>query len=290
MPKDIKIKEKDNHSIRKLDRSIAFTSRVKRSMSKQYEKLKQDKNNNEDIENSSATNYATTKVMRTSDRGARGSAYVIYGTSKTAYKKAKMKLAENKAKKKETLNQQEQKQDDFSNKRLDQTSHNSRQERVNKTRISNTKTISDVGKSAKIKDYQKKKLIKEKQDFKNIKEHNYKSVGIKTNNNSLKIKTRENAKGISNLKVSANNIKMPTSNDLMKKSKLQSLNQNTGKIKNTTKKVGKVVVNIGRKAVQRTKRSRNINCFWWRFSFNDNYNYPAYNRNVWLRIRFFILK
>lgn len=102
MSKDIKIKEEDNHCIRELDRSIAFISRANRSMSKQYERLKQDKNNNEDIENSSATNYATTKVMRNSDRGARESAYVIYGTSKNAYKKAKMKLVENKGKIKTT--------------------------------------------------------------------------------------------------------------------------------------------------------------------------------------------
>ena len=47
MPKDIKIKEKDSHYIRKLDRRIAFTSRVKRNVSNQYEKLKKviDENN-----------------------------------------------------------------------------------------------------------------------------------------------------------------------------------------------------------------------------------------------------
>ena len=42
MPKDIKIKEKDSHYIRKLDRRIAFTSRVKRNVSNQYDKLKKE--------------------------------------------------------------------------------------------------------------------------------------------------------------------------------------------------------------------------------------------------------
>ena len=103
MPKDIKVKEKDNHYIRKLDRRIAFTSRVKRNVSNQYDRLKRDENNEQDIEKSNASNYASTKIMRTGDRGARESAYIITGVSKSAYAKAKMKLAERKEEKNSEL-------------------------------------------------------------------------------------------------------------------------------------------------------------------------------------------
>ena len=65
MPKDIKVKEKNNHYIRKLEKKIAFTSRVKRNVSNQYDKLKKEENNEKNIENSNATNYATTKIIRT---------------------------------------------------------------------------------------------------------------------------------------------------------------------------------------------------------------------------------
>ena len=99
MPKKIKVKEKDSHSIRKLDRRIAFTSRIKRSVSNQYDRLKRDDNEEQNVENSNATNYASSKIMRTGDRGARESAYVITGVSKNAYAKAKMKLAERKEEK-----------------------------------------------------------------------------------------------------------------------------------------------------------------------------------------------
>ena len=106
MPKDIKVKEKDTHSIRKLDRRIAFTSRVKRNLVEQHKKLQEQEDQTTD--NVSATNYATSKVIRGSDRGTRESAYLITDISKTTYKKVKMKLAEKKSKKDNTEKEQEE--------------------------------------------------------------------------------------------------------------------------------------------------------------------------------------
>ena len=43
MPKNIKQKERQSHTIRKLDREVAFTSRIKRRMIDQYQKARQQK-------------------------------------------------------------------------------------------------------------------------------------------------------------------------------------------------------------------------------------------------------
>lgn len=69
MPKNIRQKSMQSHSIRTLDRDIAFSSRIIKSMTEQYEnskKTKEDKN-----ENSNVTNYAITKLTRVGKRGAK---------------------------------------------------------------------------------------------------------------------------------------------------------------------------------------------------------------------------
>ena len=141
MPKDIKVKEKDTNSIRKLDRRIAYTSRVKRNLIEQHKKI-QEQEENQTSDDVNATNYATNKVIRTSDRGTRESAYVITDVSKTTYKKLKMKLAENKSKKDDEVNNQGEIVDNFNNpirknnscksNEINNPEANSRQKRLNK--------------------------------------------------------------------------------------------------------------------------------------------------------------
>lgn len=293
MPKDIKVKEKDSHSIRKLDRRIAFTSRIKRSVSNQYDRIKRDDNEEQNVENSNATNYASTKIMRTGDRGARESAYVITGVSKNAYRKVKMKLAERKEEKNSELEKESNVENNNEilksrNKELTHKSVDEKQDGLKtiKTRESNTENTDTLNKASNIQKYQKQKLIKEKQNFKNIKEHNYKNNGIKTNNNSMKIRTRENIKNTSNLSADKNKLKFYNSNEVMKKSKLQNIKQNSTKVKNIAHKAGKAVVNVAKKVVQ---RNRNDNYIWWRFCFNNTSYYFTNSRNVWICIWILIL-
>ena len=293
MPKKIKVKEKDSHSIRKLDRRIAFTSRIKRSVSNQYDRLKRDDNEEQNVENSNATNYASSKIMRTGDRGARESAYIITGVSKNAYAKAKMKLAERKEEKNSELEKEcngENKNEILKsrNKELTDKSVDEKQDRLKmiKTRESNTENTNTLNKASNIQKYQKQKLIKEKQNFKNIKEHNYKNNGIKTNNNLIKIRTRENINNTSNLSADKNKLKFYNPNEVMKKSKLQNIKQNSTKVKNIAHKAGKAVVNVAKKVVQ---RNRNDNCIWWRFCFNNTCYYFTNSRNVWICIWISIL-
>ena len=261
MPKDIKQKEKQNHSIKQLDRNTQFTSRIKRTMMDHYRKNKEDDKN--DKEKSNATNYATSKLMRVGNRGARETAYVITGVSKKAYNKAKMKIIEQRLKKKED---DEKNQDDNKNTDLIKTSENTNTD-ILKDKSSNEVTahnhyqtnsqryIKNISselntnnvKEKAIKDYQKKMLIKERQNNRTIKEHSYKDNGIKQNSNSLKIKTRENS-GIKNsydsTKTQLNHLK---SNNLMKKSTLQKAKEKSSKLKENTKKVQKAIVNAGKK-------------------------------------------
>lgn len=295
MPKDIKVKEKDTHSIRKLDRRIAFTSRVKRNLVEQHKKLQEQEEQTTD--NVSATNYATSKVIRGSDRGTRESAYLITDISKTTYKKVKMKLTENKSKKDNTEKEQEEIADTYNSsgkntrnninekERLKTTSN---QERTNKIKTRNL-SETEVNNAPITQKYQIEKLVKEKQNYKNIKQHSIKDAGIKENNNLLKIKTREKIKNNSSLKT----IDTPnafTPSNLMRKSKVQELKQNTGKIKEITKKTGKVIVDIGKKIVKRTKRNRNVSSFWWRFCCTYYYDNCFNGRNVWICIWIFVFK
>lgn len=283
MPKDIKIKEKDSHYIRKLDRRIAFTSRVKRNVSNQYEKLKKEDNNEQNVENANPTNYATTKVMRTGDRSARESTYIITGVSKNTYRKIKMKIAEKKEEKNNKLENENNTNDIKSrNKELTNRSKEDSQERVKtiKTRDSSTnESTNTLTKKSNVKSYQKQKLIKEKQNFKNIKEHSYKNNGVKTNNNMAKIKTRDSLKNTTNLSLNKNKMQVHTSNEIMKKSRLQNIKQNSIKIKNIAQKTGKIVVNITKKVVQ---RYRCDNCIWRWICFNNFTYYYANCRYVWL--------
>ena len=296
MPKDIKVKEKDTHSIRKLDRRIAFTSRVKRNLIEQHKKLQEQEDQTTD--NVSATNYATGKVIRGSDRGTRESAYLITDISKTTYKKVKMKLAENKSKKDNTEKEQEEIANTYNSSSNNTTGNNikgkehlktsSKQERINKikTRILSETEVNNAPATQK---YQIEKLVKEKQNYKNIKQHSIKDAGIKENNNLLKIKTRDKIKNNSSLKtIETPNIFTPSY--LMRKSKVQELKQNTGKIKEITKKTGKVIVDIGKKIVKRTKRNRNVSSFWRWICCTYYYDNCFNGRNVWICLWIFIFK
>ena len=266
MPRDIKQKEKQDHSIKKLDKNTQFTSRIKRTMIDQYQRTWRDKSNKEEKENSNATNYATTKLMRVGDKGARETTFAITGVSKTAYNKAKMKLAEQRLKKKE---ENEKKQDENKNTSLIKNSENFNTEvlkgkstngdiakkyyQVNSQRyIKNTSSEVNIDnrKEKAIKDFQKKTLIKERQTFKDIKEHSYKDNGIKQISNPVKIKTRENS-GIHNVyDNSKSQMQSKNANKLMKKSSLQKTKENTHKLKEKGKQVGKAVVNGGKKVAK----------------------------------------
>lgn len=287
MPKDIKIKEKDSHYIRKLDRRIAFTSRVKRNVGNQYEKLKKEDNNEQNVENANPTNYATTKVMRTGDRSARESTYIITGVSKSAYRKVKLKLAERKEEKNSELEKESNVENNNEilksrNKELTNRSKDDSQERVKtiKTRDSSTnESTNTLTEKSNVKSYQKQKLIKEKQNFKSIKEHSYKNNGVKINNNMAKIKTRDSLKNTTNISLNKNKMQVHTSNEIMKKSRLQNIKQNSIKIKNIAQKTGKIMVNVTKKVVQ---RNRNDNCVWRWICFNNFTYYYADCRYVWL--------
>ena len=260
MPRNIKQKEKPNHSIRKLDRNIQYSSRIKRTMLDQYRKNKED--NKKEAENSNATNYATSKLMRVGGRGVRETTYAITGVSKKAYNKAKMKLIEQRLKKKE---ENEKNQDDNNTDLIKTSDKPKTDSRMNKsadkvtsqnhyqmdshryTKSSSNKVNIDDSKTKTIKDYQKKMLIKDRQNYRNIKEHSYKDNGIKQNINFLKIKTRENStikNKYDNTKTQLNRL---NSNDLMKKSALQKTKEKTSKIKENTKKAKKAIVNAGKK-------------------------------------------
>lgn len=295
MTKNIKVKEKGTNSIRKLDRRIAFTSRVKRNLIEQHKKI-QEQEENQTSDDVNATNYATNKVIRTSDRGTRESAYVITDVSKTTYKKLKMKLAENKLKKDDEANNQGEIVDNFNNpirknnscksNEINNSETNSRQKRLNKIKtrdLEEEKTkISLISEK-----YQTEKLVKDKQDYKNIKQHSTKDIGIKENNKLLKIKTRE--KIHDNLKLNNfNNSNTFNPGDLMKKTKIQELNQKTGRIKEITKKTGRIIVNLGKKIAKRTKRNRNVDSFWRWIRCTYNYGYSFNGRNVWICFWIFI--
>lgn len=295
MPKDIKIKEKDTHSIRKLDRSVAFTSRVKRSMSEQYDKLKKEDKAEQNIENSNATNYATSKVMRTGDRGTKEGAYVITGVSKTTYKKVKMKISEYKEKKNNISdnekNIEKQYSHNFNHKnRLERSKDiNDKDNRENVIKTRNYSGETNVSNSDQnIQSYQKQKYIKEKQNHKKIKEHNYRNNGIKANNNSIKIKTRDNSINSQNIKFNNHKIKVHKPDTLMKNAKVQNIKRNSIRIKNIAQKVGKVASNVAKKLAQRTKRNRNVNSFWRWICCNNNYHSFNYCRYVWFSIWFLI--
>lgn len=241
MPKDIKIKEKDNYYIQKLEKKIAYTSRIKRSVSNQYDKLKQENDNKQNVENSNATNYATTKVMRTGDRSARETTYIITGISQSTYRKTKMKILEKK------------------------------EEKNNKLENEN---ISKLVKFSNIKKCQYDSLIKEKQNFKNIKAHSYKNNGVKTNSNTTKIKTGDNTKNTLNLSLNKNKIEVYTSNEVVKKLSSPNIKQNSIRIKNIAQKIGKVVTNIV------TRRNKSADCIWKWNCFYNFIDYYANSRNV----------
>lgn len=290
MPKDIKVKEKDSQFIRRLDRRIAFTSRVKGGLKKQFDELKQDKNNKED---SDGTNYAIDKIMRTGDEGARKSTYVITGVSKSAYRKARMKIAEKQEEKRNELEIDNNVENNIPNcnirnKRTNHNNVNGNSSKLNaiKTREFNNDKKTTTNETAIIKKYQKQKLIKEKQNYKNIKLNNSKSITNNANSKSFKIKTRDYLNNKFNQDKAK--VKVHTLTDLMQKSKLQNLKQSSIKVKNVAQKTEKTVIKVGKKVVQRTKRNRSINCFRKWYGFNDDYHYYINSRNVWLCLWFFI--
>lgn len=261
MAKNIKQKEKKKHTIRKLDRTIAYTSRIKRNMIDKYKKSRRERDNKRDVENSNATNYATSKVIKVGNRGAKESAYIISGVSKKLYKKTKMKLANRKIKR------------NVQQKLLCEKNPTNDFNVTNKKQIMNMQV--EINKSRAIREYSKNKLIKEKQDYKNIKEHSYKDKGIKKNTNSLKIKTRENANIVNKTDSHSTGLKSPSSNDLMKKSAMQKTKENTSKVKNGVKRISKSISDTVKKVAKRTKRNRNFSSFrWWLLSFtNCNHDY-----------------
>ena len=113
MPKNIKQRERQSHTIRKLDREVAFTSRIKRRMIDQYQKARQQKNNKEDKENSNASNYAVSKVIRVGKRGSKETSFAITGISRNAYRNAKLKLAERQMRKKQDKENTESNNENF---------------------------------------------------------------------------------------------------------------------------------------------------------------------------------
>ena len=226
MPKNIKQRENYSHNVKSLDRERAFTSRVKKGMIEHYQKLKQEKSE-DDIENSTSDNYAVSNVVTAGKIGSRETTYAITGISEKTYNKVKMK---------------------YNEKRIDN--------KVNQSNnIQNYNQISEMqkeGKAQAVKKYQKEKLIKEKHKYKDIKEHSYKDNGVKENNNTIKIRTRENSKQLNNTNINAE-INRPSHNELMKKSTIQKTKEKATSIKEKTKKVGKVIVNSGKKVVQGIK-------------------------------------
>lgn len=274
MPRNIKQKKKQNHSIKQLDRNIQFTSRIKRTMIDQYQKARKDKSNKEDKENSNATNYAITRLTRISKGGTKETSFVVSGLSKNTYQSMKLKLAERKPEKenKSKIDNNRQKEGETSKKELlennqernittfNNPSYNksvaksSYEERKDRLYSSESDMFED-NKAGAIKEYQREKLIKERQNYRNIKEHSYKNNGIKTNNNPLKVKTRESMQANREM-IRMNNI--GKSNELMKKSNLQKVKENGTKVKRGAKKVGKTIVKSGKKVKDGLKGARAI--------------------------------
>ena len=278
MPKNIKQRERQSHTIRKLDREVAFTSRIKRRMIDQYQKARQQKNNKEDKENSNASNYAVSKVIRVGKRGSKETTYAITGISKDTYRNAKLKLLDRQMRKKQDKENTEinnenfiktrevaSKEDKFEKEEISKHNYNQRSinsyknnrsrasiENKSDTTIETKENIVSDNKAQAIKEYQKSKLIKEKQQYKNIREHSYRDNGIKENTNTIKIKTRENAKLLSHQ--SANmEIKKPSQSSLMKKSSIQKTKEKATTLKEKGKKAGKAVVNGGKKVAKGVK-------------------------------------
>ena len=113
MPKNIKQRERQSHTIRKLDREVAFSSRIKRRMIDQYQKARLQKNNKEDKENSNASNYAVSKVIRVGKRGSKETTFAITGVSRNAYRNAKLKLLDRQTKKNQDKENTESNNENF---------------------------------------------------------------------------------------------------------------------------------------------------------------------------------
>lgn len=278
MPKNIKQRERQSHTIRKLDREVAFTSRIKRRMIDQYQKARQQKNNKEDKENSNASNYAVSRVIRVGKRGSKETAFAITGISKDTYRNAKLKLLDKQMRKKQDKENVESndenfiktreiaiKEDKIEKEEISKPNYNQRSinnyknnrsrasiETNSDTTIEAKENIVSENKVQAIKEYQKSKLIKEKRQYKNIREHSYRDNGIKENTNTIKIKTRENAKILTN-KSSSMEISKPTQSSLMKKSSVQKTKEKATTLKEKGKKVGKAVVNGGKKVAKGVK-------------------------------------
>ena len=197
MPKNIKQRERQSHTIRKLDRDVAFTSRIKRRMIDQYQKARQQKSNKEDKENSNASNYAVSKVIRVGKRGSKETTYAITGISKDTYRNAKLKLLDRQMRKKQDKESVESNNENFIKTReiaskedkiekdeITKPNYNQRSinsyknnrsrasiENKSDTTIETKENIVSDNKAQAIKEYQKSKLIKEKQQYKNIREH-----------------------------------------------------------------------------------------------------------------------
>ena len=269
MPKNIKQKEKPNHSIKKLDRNVQFTSRIKRTMIDQYQKARKNKSNKEDKENTNASNYAISRIIRAGKRGSRETAFAITGVSKDTYRNAKMKIAEQRLNKK--ANKADNQNTNFiktndnykpinesDNKVLLQKYYQRNSQKFIKNNNSRIKDVSNKensvnGEHKQIKDFQRKMLIKERQSFKDIKEHSYKDNGIKQTSNPVRIKTRENS-GIHNVyDNSKSQMQSKNANKLMKKSSLQKTKEKAHSLKEKGKKVGKAVVSSGKKTAKGVK-------------------------------------
>lgn len=278
MPKNIKQRERQSHTIRKLDREVAFTSRIKRRMIDQYQKARQQKNNKEDKENSNASNYAVSKVIRVGKRGSKETTYAITGISKDTYRNVKLKLLDRQMRKKQDKESVESNNENFIKTReiaskedkiekdeITKPNYNQRSinsyknnrsrasiENKSDTTIETKENIVSDNKAQAIKEYQKSKLIKEKKQYKIIREHSYRDNGIKENTNTIKIKTRENAKLLSHQPTNMQ-IKKPSQSSLMKKSSIQKTKEKATTLKEKGKKVGKAVVNGGKKVAKGVK-------------------------------------
>ena len=262
MPKDIKIKEKQHHTIKQLDRRIAYTSRIKQNMVEQYQKNKQEKDKNKADDNSSATNYAINIISRTGNRGAKEGTYAIVGVSKYAYRKAKLKRAEKNAEKDEDDNENEntnntnndiktrdRENEIKSNENNNYTNDNSNTKITNsKSKLKKEDSLVDR-KEEGTQNIPKRKLIKEKQNFKNIKQHNSRDIEIK-NNTAIKIKTRDNTK-TSNDVIKIDDKTIQHFQALNKNSKMENIKRNIEKTRETSKKVGQTIKRTG-KAIARS--------------------------------------
>ena len=240
--------------------------------------LKHKENNKEDKENSNANNYAVSKVIRVGKRGSKETTYAITGISKDTYRNAKLKLLDRQMRKKQDKENTESnnenfiktkevasKEDKIEKEEISKPNYNQRS--INSYRNSRSRASIEANsdttietkdnfiidnKAQAIKEYQKSKLIKEKKQYKNIREHSYRDNGIKENTNTIKIKTRENAKILTN-KSSSMEISKPSQSSLMKKSSVQKTKEKATTLKEKGKKVGKAVVNGGKKVAKGVK-------------------------------------